>query len=146
MKIFSIGSAILLVVVGSYFLWRQPVAEAPIEPTVLSTSPSTNITATSTSETEDIAEKNLTIIYTDRGFTPAVLEVRVGDTVTFKNESSRDVWVASDDHPKHLLYPEFDAQRGVVPGSEYTFTFEKLGSWKYHDHLKASLGGSIIVK
>lgn len=87
-----------------------------------------------------------TVVYSDRGFTPAIVEIAVGGSVTFKNESDRDMWVASDEHPKHLLYPEFDAKRGYEPSGEFTFTFDKAGTWTYHDHLKASLGGTVVVK
>jgi len=132
---------VILIAVLAYAFWpaktEAPSISVPIVATPTLVPGTTSLGLASTS---------VAVSYSDKGFSPGVVEVAQGGTVTFKNESSRDVWVASNDHPSHLLYSEFDAKKGYTPGSEYTFTFEKVGSWKYHDHLKASLGGIVIVK
>src|SRR3989338_3483773 len=78
-------------------------------------------------------------------FVPKVVNVKKGDKVTWINKSSKAVWPASAMHPTHLLYPEFDALRGLKPGENYSFVFEKVGSWKYHDHLNPSSFGTVEV-
>jgi plastocyanin len=80
------------------------------------------------------------------GFSPATLTVESGETVTFENTSDDDRWPASNVHPTHELYPEFDAKKAVLPGESYSFTFERVGSWGYHDHLNPGLGGTITVE
>lgn len=134
---------IILIVVLAYAFWPADTQAPSLNPPLTETSAPVVETpeATSTSPAESAL-----VTYSDRGFSPEIVEIAVGGTVTFKNEATRDLWVASNDHPAHLLYPEFDAKKGYAPGSEYRFTFEKAGTWKYHDHLKASLGGTIIVK
>jgi plastocyanin len=86
-----------------------------------------------------------TISYTDSGFEPANQDVVAGQTVRFVNNSSVSMWVASDDHPTHTDYPEFDSKQGVGPGETYDFTFEEVGKWGYHDHLNDEFKGSITV-
>lgn len=44
------------------------------------------------------------VTYTDAGFSPAILTIKVGDTVTFKNQSSQGMWVGSAMHPSHTAY------------------------------------------
>jgi plastocyanin len=86
------------------------------------------------------------VIYTDSGFSPANLGVKVGDTVTFKNGSSGQMWVASNPHPIHTDLSGFDAKRGYAPGESYSYTFVKPGVWGYHNHLKSSYSGHVTVQ
>ena len=44
------------------------------------------------------------VIYTDNGYSPESVTINVGDTVTWKNQSSGGDWVASGNHPTHTLY------------------------------------------
>lgn len=87
-----------------------------------------------------------TVTYSGSGFSPATIEVKVGEKVKFINNSEAKMWVASNNHPTHTLYPEFDQDKGVGKGESYEFTFTKAGKWKYHDHLSANKGGTVIVK
>lgn len=100
--------------------------------------------------------KETTVVYTEDGFTPATVEVRKGDTIRFENRSNRDMWPASAFHPTHTIYPEksasdclgssFDACRGVPPGESWSFTFNSVGTWRYHDHLSAAKTGTVVVE
>lgn len=91
---------------------------------------------------------------TSSGFEPRILTIDAGDTVTFVNREARPSWPASTVHPTHTIYPEgggclgsaFDACRGLREGESYSFTFDIEGSWDYHDHLRPSLVGTIIVR
>ncbi len=75
----------------------------------------------------------------DNGFYPKLLEINKGDIVIFKNKRGRPFWPASDLHPRHLAYKEFDSKRPVKPGGEWRFIFNKPGKWNYHDHLARTL-------
>lgn len=90
-------------------------------------------------------EQSPTVNYTATGFSPSTLTIKAGTAVTFLNQTSASMWVASNDHPAHLIYPEFDAKKGYAPGTSYTFTFTRTGTWGYHDHLNARNGGTIVV-
>lgn len=79
------------------------------------------------------------------GFYPSELTVPRGDTVIFENTDTRDRWPASNIHPTHGIYSEFDPKESISPGEEWQFKFTKIGSWKYHDHLNPKTTGTIIV-
>lgn len=87
-----------------------------------------------------------TVTFTDSGFQPEALQVTTGTTVTFENNSSRDMWVASDPHPSHTDLPDFDTLRGYAPGEAYSYTFDEPGEWGYHDHLRSFDAGIVIVE
>jgi len=87
-----------------------------------------------------------TVQITDDGFSPEIIRVEPGTTVTFENVSSRNAWVASDSHPSHTDLPEFDAGRGYAPGEPYSYTFSQSGEWGYHDHLRSFVTGLVIVE
>ncbi len=85
------------------------------------------------------------VTYTDSGFAPEPLMVKKGTTVTFVNESSRGMWVASAVHPTHQLLPGFDELSSAVKGGTYDYTFVKVGTWKYHNHVNPTDIGSVVV-
>jgi plastocyanin len=90
--------------------------------------------------------KTYTITYSNNCYSPADLTIKFGDTIKFVNSTSnKNMWPASDDHPSHTIYPEFDPERDIAPGSSWSFMFGKTGTWDYHDHVKPSCGGTITV-
>jgi len=93
----------------------------------------------------DRAAHHVTVFVTDEGFSPAQLTVTLGDVVRFENKSTRAVWPASDLHPTHEFYSEFDSKREVGPGQVWEFQFLKLGNWKFHDHLSPFHVGTVFV-
>lgn len=106
------------------------------------------------------APSSLVVRYTDSGFVSNAVTVRKGGTVTFRNESSKKMWPASARHPDHTVYPGssiqkcgtanqssiFDACKGYDNGQSWTFTFNEVGKWFYHDHLNPGSTGSITVQ
>ncbi len=61
---------------------------------------------------------------------------KVGKKIYFYNASSHDLWLASDPHPSHTSYPEFNSGKVILPGSYFEFIFTKAGKYTYHNHLK----------
>lgn len=90
------------------------------------------------------APKTVTVTYTS-SFSPSTVTINAGDTVKFVNDSNRDIQPSSDNHPSHTIYPEFEAP-DIPPGSSWSFTFTKLGTWGYHDHNLASKTGTVVVQ
>lgn len=89
----------------------------------------------------------ITVTYDANGFMPKTVTVRKGDTVVFQNKTGKPASVASAVHPTHLLYPEFDQYKTAERGKdEFRFSFEKVGAWKYHDHLNATMTGTVVVE
>ena len=100
------------------------------------------------------------VVYSDGGYAPKELTIKKGEKVTFRNESARETWPASAMHPSHTLYPGssiqkceteemtrvFDACMGLKQGEEWSFEFQEVGTWNYHDHKHAEHWGTIIVE
>lgn len=85
------------------------------------------------------------VLMTEKGFEPEITTLKQGTTVTFVNNDKTWHWPASDLHPTHTIYPEFDPKQPVEPGKSWAFTFNRIGSWNYHDHLSPLTTGKIIV-
>ena len=99
-----------------------------------------------TSPTSNLSDDEVVVVtYTSEGFEPNNVTVKVGDTVRFKNENDKRMWVASNIHPIHSVYSEVDQFFGSGKNSSYDFTFEQLGNWEYHNHLKAVRRGVVNV-
>ena len=86
------------------------------------------------------------VVYTNDGFNPAELTVKAGTEVTFLNQSDIKMWMASAPHPTHTLYPDFDEKTYVTKGGSYSFTFNKVGTHSYHNHMQLGKYGKIIVE
>ena len=93
-------------------------------------------------------------------FTPSTLTVKTGDTVTFKDASTKNMWVASDEHPTHTEYDGTSRSTHCAAGytgetpfdqcapskSDYSFTFKKAGAIEFHDHLNPGAHGTVTVQ
>ncbi len=88
----------------------------------------------------------VTVRYTNTGFEPAKLTVPEGTMVEFINQSDEEMWVASNIHPSHEILATFDQFKGAGKGQSYMYTFDKKGTWPYHDHINPSLEGIINVE
>src|SRR3989344_3577846 len=80
------------------------------------------------------------------GFYPNEIEISVGDTVRFTTALDAPFWPASNDHPIHSQYSEFDSKKPISADKNWSFTFNKNGTWGYHDHLSPYFTGTIKVK
>lgn len=89
--------------------------------------------------------ENVRIEMTESGFEPASLQVHQNSTVEFINLDRKDRWPASNNHPTHDIYPQFDPKKPLKPGQVFKFKFEKVGTWKYHDHLFPHKRGGVTV-
>lgn len=85
------------------------------------------------------------VTYTDSGFAPSPLVVKKGTTVTFVNESSSLMLVASAIYPTHSLLPDFVQKTQVTKGKSYEYTFTKVGTWRYQNDVLTKDVGTISV-
>ncbi|MDP2684915.1 MAG: hypothetical protein Q8P20_07830 [bacterium] len=133
---------IILVVAGGallawYFLQEDEA---------INTNTATNTTTTNTTLNTAVEKpvKN-TVWIMDGSFNPSVVTVKVGDTVTWVNKDDIDRQVASDPHPTHTALPDLESNALSV-SDVYTFTFDEVGTWFYHDHLNPIQKGTVIVE
>ena len=149
---------VAIVVVGGGFWWYQsmqtPTAPADTSAPVSDTSGTPGTDTTSTGST---APMTATVSYDGTSFSPSSVLIAKGGTVVFTGPAN--MWVASAPHPAHTGYDgtsrsehcaagykgakSFDQ---CLSGTSYSFTFDKTGTWPYHDHMNASAFGKIIVE
>lgn len=143
-------SVIVILALGGWYLFSRPLTTQ---------APSEEGGAMTTSN--EAAPAAITVTYTDQGFSPASVTVAEGQTVTWVNRSSGNMWVASGVHPTHALYDgtnanthcaagyaggtPFDECAAIGAGASYSFTFTKTGDWKYHNHMSTGDTGEVIV-
>ncbi|PIT92588.1 MAG: hypothetical protein COU08_01165 [Candidatus Harrisonbacteria bacterium CG10_big_fil_rev_8_21_14_0_10_42_17] len=110
-------------------------------------------------ESGDVMVKENIVTTTKDGFLPAEITIKQGESVTFVNGQENPSWPASDIHPTHTAYPNsgiqkcktdeesmiFDTCHGLASGESYEFTFNEIGTWKFHDHLRPTFKGRVIV-
>lgn len=81
------------------------------------------------------------------GFTPATINIKKGDVVTWTNDNDSPVHIASDPHPTNDILPGLDSEESLNKGDSYSYTFEKSGTFTYHDHLNPlKYTGTIVVE
>jgi plastocyanin len=95
--------------------------------------------------TVSIPEGAIVVTLTPDGFVPAEVTIQKGQTIAFNTTTKNLFWPASNLHPSHTIYPEFDPLEPVQPGAMWSFTFTKTGEWKFHDHLAPYFTGVITV-
>lgn len=88
---------------------------------------------------------NTHIVLQEKGFEPREVTIKKGGTVTFSTTRNKPYWPASNTHPSHTIYSEFDPLRPLQPSETWQFTFDRLGEWAYHDHLRSYYVGTIHV-
>lgn len=154
---------VLIGIIGIGWLAFGNRADAPaVTETATTTDMTRNVSDPSMAEGEDGGPAFAVVTLTDSGFTPSTLTVNAGETVRFINESSRGMWVGSDDHPTHTHYDgtstrehcangmatndTFDQCTAVNRGDYWDYTFERAGSFGYHNHVGASQTGTIVVR
>lgn len=87
----------------------------------------------------------LTITYSSSGFSPALVSITSGGSLTVKNTSGKDLSFNSNPHPVHT--DDTDLNIGAIgSGAEKTITVTKTGCFGYHNHLSPNEGGKILIK
>ena len=151
---------VILIIVGGgwWYFTVQPAAVAPTtdtttEPAAVATDTTTPDASAATSG----APMTANVIYGPQGFSPKSVTIAKGGSVMWVNEGGANMWVASDQHPSHTGYAGTTRQQHCpdtsrvsfdecAPGSDYSFTFQKPGMWEYHNHMKATHTGTVIVE
>lgn len=128
-----------LVAIGAVWVWLSRT-----DSTETDTGFGTSISA--------VPEATNTVSFDGVKFVPQVIKVKRGSKVYFINNSTmeRPMYVASDDHPSHRKYPEFETaaanNRLPTKGENFEFVFDRTGVWNYHDHNFPSAKGTVVVE
>lgn len=103
-----------------------------------------------------IGDASATILYGSNGFSEPEITIKKGGTVTWTNNGGGDMWVASAQHPTHTTYSGTTLSEHCPSGSAtafdqcqngttFSFKFDKVGTWAYHNHSNPSHFGRVIV-
>ena len=103
-----------------------------------------------------MAPMTATVMYSASGYSPSSVTIKKGGTVTWVDQGTGKMWIASASHPTHTVYAGTTLQEHCDDstatsfdqcenGTSYSFTFEKTGTWRYHSHSQASHFGSVTV-
>ena len=151
----------IVLIAGGYWWWSMSNTATPVNENASSAAP---ITASTTSETPvttaPAAPQMVTVTYDGKTYSPSTVTIQVGDTVTFKNASGKNMWVASDEHPTHTEYDGTSRSTHCAAGytgetpfdqckpesADYSFTFKKAATIEFHDHINPSAHGTITIQ
>jgi predicted secreted protein with PEFG-CTERM motif len=78
-------------------------------------------------------------------FTPSILNISPGDTVTWTNNDNVDHAVVSGLPYANQIGTIFDSG-AIAPGKTYSFTFYNAGTYKYSDKIDKWMVGEVNVK
>ncbi|MCK9351997.1 MAG: cupredoxin domain-containing protein [Candidatus Pacebacteria bacterium] len=161
-NIYPIAGILILIIGGLIYFWLN-MPDKTAENVVgtiaekIDYSDNTSTGTPSNTAASDTSSEVYEVSYSDTGFSPKTITIKAGDTIKFTNNSSgTKMWVASDPHPAHTDYSETprdthcpdtaeNAFDQCSDGKAYSFTFDKIGTWEYHNHLLAADRGEVIV-
>ena len=127
------GLVIVLITVGALLYIGSLKKQTAPKPTV-TTSPSPAVPA-----------REPTFTFTKEGIEPQEIEIKSGGVVVWINDSGGNIELYSDDHLTHQKYPllNFGAIKNKAAAQ---LTFDKPGTYGFHNHLKPEQKGVVIVK
>lgn len=155
MKVLIIA-IVIIVILGAfgYFIFaiNQTKTEEPAAITQNNTQPETD---TENAKKEEITQpktgvpESNSVTFTDSGVSPSSIVIKSGETIKWVNNSSSTIQIGSNNHPTHTVNQELTGGSFVIelaPGESQTVQLSKTGDWGYHDHLKPSVSGAIIIE
>jgi plastocyanin len=90
---------------------------------------------------DDTKNNTGSIRLTDNGFSPMTITVKINTQVTFTNNSKKNMWITTDQQ----TLVGFNQQKSVPNGGVYQYTFAKVGTWKYYNHIQPDQSGIVVV-
>lgn len=131
----------ILVLIGIVLLFSKTPQKAPVTITT-----QTNQSAQpNNNEAKYTLNEGNTVTETQTGFSPSTLHIKAGGKIFWLNKSGTVGNVSSAKHPTHTEYPSLNLGN-FSDGSSVQLSFDKPGTYHYHDHLTPSKTGTIIVE
>lgn len=90
-------------------------------------------------------KEKATFSYTQAGFVPKNATVKLGQVVTWTNDTKEDMSLNSANHPTHVKFPILNVGT-IPPEATGQVTFDKAGTYSFHDHYKPQNTGTITVE
>ena len=94
-------------------------------------------------EPQEVAKVSIT----STGFLPATIKIKAGTQVDWTNNDTVNHQIAADPYKTYTTLPELSGVQPIGPNDLFGFTFEKVGTYTYHDELNPSkFSGTVIVE
>lgn len=137
-NLFIIIAVLLILAAGFYFV--NSTKKSTVSPV------STDTTTPTDTSTPSANVKENGVIISASGFTPQIITIKTGSSITWTNTDSASHTVNSDPHPTHTIYSPLNQVGIIKAGESKSLTFPAAGTYKYHDHLNPSSSGTVIVE
>lgn len=137
-----------ILALGTFYVLQGNYSKKTNSTSSSSTS-NTNTTSNSSSQSNQTASDNVTITYSDSGFSPASATVKSGGKITWVNNSSGQLQIGSDPHPVHTGNRELTGNAFTLTlnaGEQKSVTVSKTGTFGYHNHLSPGDTGKVTVE
>lgn len=118
-----------------------PAAKAPVKKTTTATTP----TAVKTVAPTLTKDGSYLVSYSNSGFSPKTITIKVGKSVHFVNNSNKAMSLTTTDIDNQQ-HSEFNQGKTVGQGGTYDFSFMSAGTWGYMNRNNQSDRGTIIVQ
>jgi plastocyanin len=103
--------------------------------------------ATTATITHGSTKPPVVVQISDSGFSPSALSISKGTTVQWTNTDTTIHQVAADPYPKDNSINGFDSTIQLNQADTLSFTFNKPGTYTYHDEKNPlKFKGTIVVK
>lgn len=139
--------AVIVVLAGFFLVYNKPSYSPSPQPQSSTPRPqkSTSPVTVQPSATNEATKEQNVITLTAGGFSPSTLTVKAGTKVSWINKSGSQATVNSIPHPVHTNYQPLNLG-SFTDGSTISLTFDKAGTYGYHNHLNPGQTGTIIVQ
>lgn len=141
--IYGVIGVILYGLFYYFVLYKSPAQKVTQTDQIQTSQPSAATTSSQTSPSTETEQNVITL--TKEGFTPKTLTVKKNTKVTFVNKSGATATVNSVPHPVHTSYPPLNLG-SFQDGETLSLTFDKTGTYGYHNHLNPGQNGRIVVE
>lgn len=89
------------------------------------------------------------IIFQSGKVTPLCTRLTAGESVTWVNQTNKEVEIGADPHPVHTGNREVSSGKfvlSILPGRSARIMIKTKGSFGFHDHINPSAHGTIIIQ
>jgi plastocyanin len=137
----ALGAVIVIVavIIAGYFVYNN-ITQQKI---ALQNTATQKIAKPTIEVAQPIPAKTITL--TSAGFNPAVLNIKTGDRVVWRNNSGTVGAVNSDTYPTNLLHPFLNFGQ-FKNGSSFSTIFSKPGIYTYYNFENQTQKGTVVVR
>lgn len=139
------GIVILLLLVGAVFILNSSNKSNSVNTSSEENQVQREVSPTPSATPAQTATEETKVTLTSDGFSPKSTTIKKGSKVIWTNNSGKVATINSAPHPVHTSYPPLNLG-SFNDGDVLELSFPESGTYKYHNHLNASNGGTITVE